>query len=69
MAVARRSPPTERVIAVLDHFVAARGRRRRHRGAPRRGAGQGAAGVAQRFAVNFRLGMSSRDTVNSYVRS
>jgi DNA-binding IclR family transcriptional regulator len=27
MAVARRSPPTERVIAVLDHFVAARGRR------------------------------------------
>jgi DNA-binding IclR family transcriptional regulator len=27
MAVARRSPPTERVIAVLDHFVATRGRR------------------------------------------
>ncbi|MDN3357690.1 helix-turn-helix domain-containing protein [Actinomadura sp. DC4] len=27
MATARRSPPTERVVAVLDHFVAARGRR------------------------------------------
>ncbi|WP_248960180.1 IclR family transcriptional regulator [Sphaerisporangium perillae] len=26
MATARRSPPTQRVIAVLDHFVAARGR-------------------------------------------